>query len=100
MARLLSDEELAAKLHHVYDTGYEADLLDLIKDQKEAVKQSLLVDLDEIDNKPWRVFRQLSRIMPGYNDVYERYENFYANGGGKIIESMIELFEHTGEMPE
>lgn len=57
------------------------------------VENNLLYDLDEIDNKPWRVFRQLANIMPHYEEEYRRYENFYANGGGRKVEALIEEFE-------
>jgi len=59
----------------------------------EDLKQELLFDLDEIDNKPWRVFRQLGAIMPEYKDEYLRYEHFYMHGGGQQVMKLIEEFE-------
>lgn len=56
-------------------------------------QEELLFDLDEIDNKPWRVFRQLAAIMPEYADIYKRYEDFYAHGGGREVMGLIEKHE-------
>lgn len=59
----------------------------------EAAKSDLIFDLDEIDNKPWRVFRQLAKIHDGKDDdvakKYREYETFFANGGMDIIEKEL-----------
>lgn len=71
---------------------YTRDQLD------EAVREAradMLYDLDEIDNKPWRVFRQLANIMPEYADIYTRYKEFYSYGGGQKVMKLIE--EHEAE---
>ena len=64
------------------------------------VEQDLLYDLDEIDNKPWRVFRQLAKIMPEYAEEYTRYEAFYSYGGGHKVKQLIEEFEQTDYFKE
>lgn len=58
-----------------------------------ANNEAQLYDLDEIDNKPWRVFRQLAKIMPEYADTYSRYEKFYSHGGCNEVIKLIEKFE-------
>lgn len=63
-------------------------------------RDKLLFDLDEIDNKPWRVFRQLSKIMPEYAETYYRYEAFYSYGGSKEVMKLIEEFEKTDDFKE
>jgi hypothetical protein len=59
----------------------------------ERAKEELLFDLDEIDNKPWRVFRQLAKKVPDCAEMYERYQRFYENGGANEVEKLIEQFE-------
>lgn len=72
----------------------------VLADQEIDSKENLLVDLDEIDNKPWRVFRQLARIMPEYADTYLRYEAFYSYGGGSKVLALIEEFEKTNHFKD
>lgn len=64
------------------------------------IEEHILFDLNEIDNKPWRVFRQLAKLAPDCETDYTRYARFYEAGGSKVVESMIALWENTGEMPE
>jgi hypothetical protein len=64
------------------------------------LKNELLFDLDEIENKPWRVFRQLANLMPEYADTYTRYEAFYSFGGGRKVMALIEEFEKTDDYKE
>ena len=59
----------------------------------DTAQNDLLFDLDEIENKPWRVFRQLGAIMPDYKDSYLRYEHFYMHGGSNDVMKLIEDFE-------
>lgn len=84
--------------------AYEDDLVELIdsyaKEFGGRVEQDLLYDLDEIDNKPWRVFRQLAKIMPEYAEEYTRYEAFYSYGGGHKVKQLIEEFEQTDYFKE
>jgi hypothetical protein len=65
----------------------------LVEAQLAEREQDLLFDLDEIDNKPWRVFRQLAVLVPDCADTYRRYERFYSYGGGLEVEKLIEIFE-------
>lgn len=74
-----------------------------IAEADKATKQlenNLLFDLDEIENKPWRVFRQLAVIMPDYAETYQRYERFYSHGGGNEVMKLIEEFERKLEEEE
>lgn len=64
------------------------------------IRNDLLYDLDEIDNKPWRVFRQLAHIMPEYADIYKDYEAFYAFGGGRKVRELIDEFKNTDDYKE
>ena len=66
----------------------------------ERIKQDLLYDLDEIDNKPWRVFRQLAAIVPEFADIYTDYEAFYAFGGGRKVRKLINDFKQTDDYKE
>lgn len=66
----------------------------------ERVKRELLYDLDEIDNKPWRVFRQLASIIPEYSDIYTDYEAFYAYGGSHEVQKLIDKFKKTNDYKE
>ncbi len=66
----------------------------------EARETELLFDLDEIDNKPWRVFRQLAKIMPEYADTYTDYEAFYSYGGVIKVRALIEEFKKTADYKE
>lgn len=68
-------------------------VLQLIEAEASRRERAILYDLDEIENKPWRVFRQLAKIMPEYADTYSRYEKFYAYGGGEKVMKLIEDFE-------
>lgn len=65
--------------------------------REQALKDELLFDLDEIDNKPWRVFRQLANIMPEYADTYTDYEAFYSYGGGNEVRKLIDSFKQTDD---
>lgn len=67
----------------------------MLEEAKEEVKRELLFDLDEIENKPWRVFRQLAKIMPEYAENYISYEAYYAYGGSRKVEELIEDFKKT-----
>ena len=59
----------------------------------DKAKSDMLFDLDEIDNKPWRVFRQLAVLVPECAETYERYEQFYSQGGGQEVMKLIEQAE-------
>jgi hypothetical protein len=72
-------------------------VLQLIKTRDIAKEREELYDLDEIENKPWRVFRQLAKLMPEYSDTYGRYERFYAHGGGEKVMKLIDDFEASEE---
>ena len=75
----------------------------LLERLKQDIENELTFDLDEIENKPWRVFRQLSKLKPNYADTYGRYEQFYSYGGSKAVMKLIEEFEdkegfsHSGQ---
>jgi hypothetical protein len=64
------------------------------------LKNELLFDLDEIDNKPWRVFRQLAVLMPEYAEIYTDYEALYAFGGSSDVEALIKRFKESDNYKE
>jgi hypothetical protein len=70
-----------------------------VRDQQIALeaRNDLLFDLDEIENKPWRVFRQLAEIMPDYAGIYTEYQAFYSYGGGREVKKLIEEFKKTDD---
>lgn len=81
--------------------GWVVDyLMPVINAYTARKEKDLLYDLDEIDNKPWRVFRQLAKIMPEYEDEYRRYEDFYAHGGGEKVMKLIEAHEREKRLNE
>lgn len=80
---------------------YPADMhVDLIEQVMAAKERELLYDLDEIENKPWRVFRQLAKIMPEYANTYTDYEAFYSYGGGSEVQQLIGKFKETDDYKE
>lgn len=97
LVKMLWDKSISVTDHEsTNDTVYvieEKVLLDIIAQETKKAEDELLYDLDEIENKPWRVFRQLAEIMPEYADTYHRYEKFYAYGGGNTVMKLIEKFE-------
>jgi hypothetical protein len=107
-----AEVELRQNIKDLIFNGYDRfdveEVLDKIMALHEAdksavvveAKDDLLYDLDEIDNKPWRVFRQLARIMPEYADCYWRYEAFYSYGGGLKVEALITEFEQTDDFKD
>lgn len=72
----------------------------LIAREVAEVKEDLLYDLDEIDNKPWRAFRQLATIMPEYADEYHLVAEFYSNGGSRKIKELMADPAYNKNFPE
>lgn len=104
----LSNEQLRHRIvelrqqrgsHLIDESDYIEEVMQLFASQRQAilkeVREELLYDLDEIDNKPWLVFRQLAKIMPEYADTYIGYEAFYSYGGSKVVEELIDKFKKT-----
>ena len=77
--------------------GYDitrADAITIFKKHQEALakeKEDLLFDLDEIDNKPWRVFRQLAVLVPECEDTYLRLAAFCEQGGMRDLDEFLKL---------
>lgn len=52
---------------------------------------NLLFDLDEIDNKPWRVYRQLAKLVPECEETYTRLASFAEQGGMRDLDIFLSL---------
>lgn len=96
--QILIDNHLIYRVGNEYKVGIhgDSDVTEIVSELRRA--HDLTVhDLDEIDNKPWRVFRQLAKLRPEYADTYKRYEEFYSHGGGQEVMKLIEKFEEENK---